>query len=243
MTDALGDVVTRTCARGGKVIIPSFALERAQEVLFALKQLERGGRLPRVPIYVDSPLTVRLTEIFKLHPECYDSETAALLAGSDSPFELEGLRYISDVAASQAVTAAPGPAIVIAASGMCEAGRVLHHLQASIGDPRSAVVIVGFQAQHTLGRRLVERRSQVRIFGVMRERAAEVVVLNGFSAHADQHGLIDFAAEVARRGRLRRVLLVHGEPRPQETLAAQLRARGVCDDVHALAMGETVRLS
>jgi len=226
MGDELGEVVRRTHARGGKIIIPSFALERTQEVVFELKVLLRKGQIPALPVYVDSPLTVKLTDIFKLHPECYDAETRALLQGHDSPFDFEGLRYVSEVEESKAIDAEDRPAIIISASGMCEAGRVLHHLRAAIGDARSTVVIVGFQAPHTLGRRLVEGRHEVKIFGVPHTRRAEVVVLNGFSAHADQQGLIDYAESVRREGPLRRVILVHGEPRPQEALTRALTARG-----------------
>lgn len=241
-TEALGEAVNRTCGRGGKVIIPSFALERAQEVIFALKKLRIQGRLPKLPVYVDSPLIVKLTEVFKLHPECYDERAAQLLHGTDSPFEFEGLRYVSEISDSKAIDKAPGPAIVISASGMCEGGRVLHHLQAAVDDPRNTVVIVGFQAQHTLGRRLVEHQERVRIFGSMHDLAAEVVVLNGFSAHADQEGLLAFASEVARKGRLRSVILVHGEPHGQSVLADLLRRREICSTIQAPAMGERLRL-
>jgi metallo-beta-lactamase family protein len=243
MTEMLGDVVARTAARGGKLVIPSFALERAQEVVFALKKLQRQGRLPKLPVYVDSPLTVKLTDVFKLHPECYDEEVARLLQGADSPFEFDGLRYVSDVADSKAIDAESGPSIVISASGMCEGGRILHHLQATIGDPRNTVVIVGFQAQHTLGRRLVEHRSQVPIFGLMRDLAAEVVVLNGFSAHADQKGLLGFAREVSRKGDLREIVLVHGEPDAQSALAEQLRSQGICPNVLTPGFRERHRLA
>jgi metallo-beta-lactamase family protein len=243
VTEQLGQAVSRTVARGGKVIIPSFALERAQEVIYELRLLQLAKRIPALPVYVDSPLTVKLTDVFKLHPECFDAETSRLLHGADSPFDFEGLRYVSDVEESKHLDALQGPAIVISASGMCEAGRVLHHLQATIEDPRNAVLIVGFQAQHTLGRRLVEGRPQVRIFGLMRTRAAEVVVLNGFSAHADQRGLVEYAAETGRRGRLQRVVLVHGEPSAQEPLAALLRSQGICGEVLAPALGERVRLA
>jgi metallo-beta-lactamase family protein len=192
-------------------------------------------------VYVDSPLTVKLTEIFRLHPECYDEAARALLRGQDSPFEFEGLRYVSDVEESQRIDEEQRPSIIISASGMCEAGRVLHHLRATIGDSRNTVVIVGFQAPHTLGRRLVEGRDEVRIFGLPHRRFAEVVVLNGFSAHADQQGLIDFAEGVRRRGPLRRVILVHGEPQAQAALTAELFARGF-PTVDAPAPGTTLRL-
>lgn len=223
---ALAEAVSRTASRGGKVVIPSFALERAQEIVYSLGRLRAAGRIPALPVYVDSPLTVKLTEVFKLHPDCYDHETAALLAGGRSPFEFDGLHYVSEVEESKAIDASSRPAIIIAASGMCEGGRVLHHLQATIEDPANTVVIVGFQAQHTLGRRLVERRKEVRIFGVMRPRAAQVVVLDGFSAHADQKGLVSFAEAVRDRGALARVILVHGEPTAQTALARLLGDRG-----------------
>lgn len=242
MNDALAGVVARTCERGGKVIIPTFALERAQEVIFALKELRHAGRLPNVPVYVDSPLTVKLTEIFKLHPECYDRETSRLLHSADSPFDFDGLRYVSEVEDSKAIDAEEGPAIILSASGMCEGGRVLHHLQRFLGDPKSTVLIVGFMAEHTLGRRLVENRVEVKIFGVPYRRAAEIVVLNGFSAHADQQGLLKFAQSVAKSGDLRTVVLVHGEPAAQEALAALLERERVCRDVRIPEQGETLRL-
>lgn len=239
--EALAQTIQRTCQRGGKLIIPSFALERAQEIIYELKRLKGEGKIPRVPVYVDSPLTAKLTEVFKMHPDCYDREALAMLTSGDSPFEFEGLEYVSDVEASKAIDAREGPAIIISASGMCEGGRVLHHLRAHIERPENTVAIVGFQAEHTLGRRLVERREEVRIFGVPYRRAAEVVVLNGFSAHADQAGLLDFAERVRRRGKLRRVILVHGEPKAQAALREQLDERGF-PTVDAPAQRDRIRL-
>ncbi len=226
MEDELEAVIQRTVARGGKVIIPAFALERAQELVHVLHRLHAQRRLPAVPIFVDSPLTVKVTDVFKLHPDCYDEETAALLESSDGPFDVPGLRYVTDIAESGAICASSAPAVVISASGMCEAGRVLHHLRATISDRKNVVVIVGFQAQHTLGRRLVEGRDQVRIFGLEHERKAEVVVMNGFSAHADQSELIAFAESVRESGRLGPVALVHGELRAQRALRDLLVQRG-----------------
>jgi metallo-beta-lactamase family protein len=226
MDDDLCNVIKRTYQRGGKVIIPSFALERAQEIVYALKGLQSAGRLPKVKVYVDSPLTVKITDVFKLHPECYDKETRALLSGHNSPFEFDGLDYVESVEDSKAVSSSDEPAVIIAASGMCEAGRVLHHLRAGIEDPKNTVLIVGYQAQHTLGRRLVEKRERVKIFGVERERRADVVVLNGFSAHADQKDLIDYAVRCRERGPMKRVVLVHGDPKPQGVLAGKLEDEG-----------------
>jgi len=216
----------RVYERRGKIVIPSFALERAQEILYGLSTLQRQGRLPPFRIYVDSPLTVAITDVFKLHPECYDAEMRDMIAAGHSPFDLERLQYVSDVESSKAIAAEDEPSIIISASGMCEAGRVLHHLQRTVESPRNMVIIVGWQAQHTLGRRIVERRRQVRIFGVHRDLRAEVVVLNGFSAHADQADLIRNAEEARKRGPLEQVILVHGDPPAQDVLRDELRERG-----------------
>jgi metallo-beta-lactamase family protein len=224
----LAEIIRKTHARGGKVIIPSFALERAQELIYALKQLSKQGQIPRLPIYVDSPLTVNVTDVFRLHPECYDEEARALI-DTNSPFDFPELRYVSDRDESKAIDASPDPCVIISASGMCESGRVLHHLRSAIGAPENTVCIVGFQAQHTLGRRLVEQRSRVRIFGVERDRNCEIAVLNGFSAHADQRGLLEFTAAVADHGALSKIVLVHGEPSAQDALREELRARGFSD--------------
>lgn len=226
MEEDLAAVLQRTYARGGKVIVPSFALERAQEILLALKGLRKQGRMPPMPVYVDSPLVVKITEVFKLHPECFDEGARAMIDRGDSPFDFEQLRYVSEVEDSKALSRDESPAVIVAASGMCEAGRVVHHLRAGIENEKNTVMIVGFQAQHTLGRRLVEKRAKVKIFGVERDRRAEVVVLNGFSAHADQSDLLDYATQLRSRGHLDRVLLVHGEPKPQQQLSELLRARG-----------------
>jgi metallo-beta-lactamase family protein len=226
MDDDLAAVITRTYERGGRVLIPSFALERAQEVVFALKKLRRDNRIPKIPVFVDSPLTVKITDIFKLHPECYDTETRALLRGRDSPFDFADLHYVEDVEDSKAIDSRTGPSIIISASGMCEAGRILHHLKSSIEDEKNTVLIVGYQAQHTLGRRLVEQRARVRIFGVERDRRAEVVVLNGFSAHADQRDLVHYAESCRKNGKVSRLILVHGDPNPQKILADILTTKG-----------------
>ncbi len=236
-TGKLAEVISRVTARGGKVIIPSFALERAQEIVFALKVLKKQGLIPPVPVYVDSPLTVKITDVFKLHPECFRAETRALLTASQSPFEFDQLRYVSSTEDSKAIDADPAPAIIISASGMCEAGRVLHHLKATLEDEKNAVMIVGFQAAHTLGRRLVEHRARVKVFGVERDVRAEVVVMNGFSAHADQKDLASFVTAAQGSGKLRSVLLVHGEPGPQRALSEVLRQGGAAD-VRAPAQGD-----
>lgn len=241
MDEDLARVVNTTFKRGGKLIIPSFALERAQEVIFALKKLRKAGAIPHIPVFVDSPLTVRVTDVFKLHPECYDAETRALMRGNDSPFDFEDLSYIEDVEGSKRVSGSSTPSIVISASGMCEAGRILHHLRDAVEDPKNTVLIVGYQAVHTLGRRLVEKRLRVKIFGVERDRRCEVVVLNGFSAHADQRDLVEYAARCRERGAVERVFLVHGDPSPQKILAGKLRDRGF-DDVGIPKTGDRLAI-
>jgi len=157
-----------------------------------------------------------------MHPDCYDEEARKSLRGSDPPFDFEDVVYVSDAEDSKRIDAEDVPAIIISASGMCEAGRILHHLRAGIEDPRNTVVIVGFQAQHTLGRRIVERRPKVRVFGLERELRAEVVVLSGFSAHADQSDLLAYAQAVHTAGRLGGIALVHGEPAAQRVLKEKL---------------------
>ncbi len=239
MDEDLARVIDKTIGRGGKVVIPSFALERAQELVFALRRLREAGRLPAVPVYVDSPLTVRLTDVFRMHPDCFDAEMRAMLRRGDSPFDFPGLTYTSSVEESKAISMSDTPAVIISASGMCESGRVIHHLRSIVGSPKHTVMIVGWQAPHTLGRRLVELRPRVPIFGVEWERRCEVVVLNGFSAHADKSDLIDFAEAVREQGPLRRVALVHGEPASQQKLLAELEARGF-PEVRAPAPGESM---
>ena len=239
MDDELAEVVKRTYERGGKLLIPSFALERAQEVIFAMKRLQQQGRLPKIPVYVDSPLTVKITDVFRMHPDCYDDEARKMIDENNSPFDFEGLRYIDSVEDSKAIDASTTPSITISASGMCEAGRVLHHLRSNLGGKDHTVLIVGYQAQHTLGRRLVERRSRVRIFGVEQERRCEVKVLNGFSAHADQDDLVQFASEVREQGDLTDVALVHGEPKSLKTLYERMTEENF-SSVHRPMPGDRV---
>jgi metallo-beta-lactamase family protein len=241
MEDDLAAVLERTYKRGGKVVIPSFALERAQEILYSINALKKKGRMPKMPVYVDSPLTVKITDIFRLHPECYDAETRQLIRDNQSPFDFEEVRYVEDKEDSKAIDMSNEPCVIISASGMCEAGRIVHHLKATIEDEKNTVCIVGFQAQHTLGRRIVERRRRVRIFGVERDLRAEVVVMNGFSAHADQKDLVQYAADLKAHGSLTKILLVHGETPAQRALIAKMKERGLTD-AHAPPTGTTVEV-
>jgi metallo-beta-lactamase family protein len=236
MEDDLAAILKKTYDRGGKVIIPSFALERAQEILYSIRGLKKQGRMPKMPVYVDSPLTVKITDIFKLHPECYDAETRALIQANDSPFDFEEVHYVTDKEDSKAIDISPEPCVIISASGMCEAGRVVHHIKAACEHEKNTIAIVGFQAVHTLGRRIVERRPRIKIFGVERDLRAQVAVLNGFSAHADQHDLVEYAEDLKKRGPLQTVALVHGEPQAQAALREKLHEHGIAN-VHAPAPG------
>jgi metallo-beta-lactamase family protein len=236
--DELAALINDIVAKRGKLIIPSFALERTQEIVYALHQLVDAKKIPPVPVIVDSPLAVSLTSVFQNHPECFDAETLQFMAGSGDPFGFESLRFVDAVADSIALNTAGGPMVIISASGMCEAGRVLHHLRNGIESSSNTIAIVGFQAQHTLGRRISERRPEVKIFGVSRPLRARVEVLHGFSAHAGRSELLEYA-RLAGPG-IGNVFLVHGEPEAQEALAGTLRSEGL--NVTIPAPGDTVEV-
>jgi metallo-beta-lactamase family protein len=235
--ERLGQVVRQTAARGGKLVIPAFSVGRTQTVVFFLHQLINAGQLPDLPIFVDSPMAVRATEVFRAHPECFDAQTLQLLQEHPDLFGEERIRYVEKVHESIALNSHPGPCVIISASGMCEAGRVLHHLKHNIEDPRSTILIVGYQAPGTLGRRLVEREPEVRILGRSFTVKAEVVVLNGLSSHADHGDVLRSLRPLV--GSARQVCLVHGEPERATALADGLRSAGFAD-VAIPDRGETV---
>jgi metallo-beta-lactamase family protein len=222
-SDRVQRVVARVAERGGKIVVPSFSVGRTQEFVYCLHMLFKEGRLPEIPIFVDSPLAVNATEIFREHPECYDKETKALLEDAKDAFGFKGLKYTRSVDESKALNKRPGPFMVISASGMCEHGRILHHLKNSIENPRNCVLVIGYMAENTLGRRIVEREPVVRIFGEPHPLRAEVEVLNAFSAHAGEDDLFDFAAHLAEGGRLKRIFVVHGEPTRSRPMVDRLR--------------------
>lgn len=219
--DRLADTIVRTTARGGKIIVPAFAVGRTQQLIVLLHELTLEKRIPAVPVFVDSPLAVNVTEVFRRHPDCYDEETRRLLESTDDPFGFARLRYIRSAEESKALNDLRGPMVVISASGMCEAGRILHHLRNSVGDPRNTILITGFQAEHTLGRKLVDRLPEVPIFGEPYRLRAEVVKLNELSGHADQRELLAWMKPLV--GRLKKVFLVHGELPQANALAAAIR--------------------
>lgn len=223
MEDHLFEPISRAIQRKAKVVIPAFSVGRTQEIVYILHQLSTSGRLGHIPVFVDSPLSVNVTEVFRKHPECFDAETLAILNADDhnDPFGFDRLTYIHTLEESKALNDRPGPFIVISASGMCEAGRILHHLANTVDDPRNMVLIVGYQAENTLGKRLVMREPVVNIFGEPHNVKAEVVVLNSFSAHADHNELLEYLRRFPRRP-LRRIFVVHGDPDQCEKFGATL---------------------
>ena len=223
--DRLAEVVSETAARGGKVIIPAFAVGRTQEIVYRLDELTNEGRLPPIPVYVDSPLAVNVTEVFQRHPECYDEELLAYMENDNQPFGFARLTYVRDVQDLKRLNASRLPMVIISASGMCEAGRILHHLRNNVEDPKNTVMIVGFCAPHTLGRRIVERRPEVKIFGEPHRLRAHVEVMNSYSAHADEAELVEFVGHLDP-DRLQRIFLVHGDAERQLALRDALEAAG-----------------
>jgi metallo-beta-lactamase family protein len=225
--EELRQVAGRTLSRHGKVIIPAFAVGRTQEIVYALHQMIEAHQLPSVPVYVDSPLAVNATDIFKKHPECFDRETQAFIQADlhHTALGFDRLTYTRSVDESKALNDRKDPMIIIAASGMAETGRILHHLRNNIGNPKNTVLIVSWQAPYTLGRRLADQEKQVKIFGEEFQVRAEVVTIGGFSAHAGQDFLTEYALQV--KGRVKQVFLIHGEPDPAQALTQKLVEAGM----------------
>ncbi len=225
----LENIIKKTIGRGGKILIPAFSLGRTQELIYSLHKLSDEGRIPEgLPIYVDSPLSVNLTGVFKTNSKDLDEDAQKFfIKKQDDPFEFDRLRYVSSVEESKALNALNGPAIIISSSGMCEHGRILHHMKNNITDHRNTLLIVGYQAANTLGRKLVEKEKEVRIFGKPYEVKMEVKVMNAYSAHADQSDLLDFINKV--KG-LKKIILVHGEQESQDDLKKALIINGRKED-------------
>jgi metallo-beta-lactamase family protein len=222
----LGRVVSETASRGGRVLIPAFALGRTQEIVYELHALARDALIPSIPIYIDSPLASDVTAVFDLHRDVYD-KTEKMVRDVGKLFRFPLVRYIRTADESKSLNSAHGPMVIIAASGMAEAGRILHHLAHGASNPRNTILIVGFQAEHTLGRRIVERRPFIKVFGEELPLKAQVKVINGYSAHADRAGLLAWLDAVRSKSPdLSKVFLVHGEPAAQDAFAADVRERG-----------------
>lgn len=196
----------------GRVIIPAFSLGRTQQIVYLLNHLFQEGKLPRLPIFVDSPLAMRITDLHREHSDQFDGTARHTLKTDDDLFAFEGLHYVQDRRESQSLNYRKGPFVVIAAGGMCENGRVRHHLKHAVADKRNTVLLIGFQAEHTLGRRLQERRETVKIFDRVLPLKCRVEKLDGLSAHADVEDLKWWIGEIAKRGSIGECFLVHGEP-------------------------------
>jgi metallo-beta-lactamase family protein len=220
----LGELVREVAGRGGKVLVPAFALGRAQELIYSLHRLWRARSIPEIPVFVDSPLAVDVTAVFRFHPEIFDRREELIESGA-TVFDFPLVRYVRDAADSRRLNTLPGPAVIVAASGMAESGRILHHLIHHLGDHRNCVLFVGFQAEHTLGRRLQEGAERVAILGEQVERRAQVVTIGGYSAHADRTELRQWVRSLG--GPVRRAFVVHGEPAALDVMASLLREEGV----------------
>lgn len=240
MRKELGAIVRATASRGGRVLVPAFAVGRTQEIIYDLHMLLREGQIPQIPIYVDSPLAIDATGVFAMHREAFDP-SEKLLNHIGDPFDFPLVRYTRAVEESKALNALNAPAVIIAASGMAESGRILHHLAHGAPEPRNTILIVGFQAEHTLGRRIVERRPEIRVFGEDVPLRAEVQVLNGYSAHADRDEMIRWLGETSNAARRRPpVTLVHGEQEVQNDFAKTLHGLGYKTAIPAA--GESIRI-
>ena len=217
----LQEVINRTYNRGGKIIIPSFAVERTQELLYYIHELTREGKIPKIKVFIDSPLAVNITEVFRRFPEWFDEETQEYFRRGDDPFTHLNIEYVRSVDRSKELNEINYPVIIISASGMAEAGRILHHLKNNIGNPKNTIMIVGFMAENTLGRKLADGWKEVPILGEKHRVRAEVFVSHAFSAHADKNELRDY---VRKMGKVKKVFVVHGEETQSLELAIQLQA-------------------
>ena len=221
-------ITKRTLERGGKLIIPAFAVGRTQEIVFHLNEMMFNRDVPPAPVFVDSPLAVHASKVFREHPECFDEETRQFVQEARHPaLDFKMLTYIQSVEESKALNERTDPMIIISASGMAETGRILHHLKNNIENPKNTICIVSWQAPETLGRRLADREEQVRIFGETYDRKAEVATIGGLSGHAGQDLLIQYATRVKQSAK--KVFLVHGEERQAGVLMGKLHEQGLQD--------------
>jgi metallo-beta-lactamase family protein len=236
----LEKVIAETVADGGKTIIPIFAIERAQELIYYLNRLLHAKRIPEVPVFLDSPMAADVNEVFRRHRECFDAEARAMTANGESLLKFPSLRIARTVRESMAINAMHGPAIVMATSGMCTAGRIKHHLAHHIGNPTDTILFVGYQAAGTLGRQILDGDREVRIHGISRLVRARIRQIQGISGHADRNGLLKWLGYFQRPPR--RLFLTHGEPQASVALADAVRTTLGWQDVSVPEYRETVEL-
>lgn len=235
-SDRFGSILRDAIKRGGKILIPSFAVERTQQLLYVLHELFESGAIPHLPVYVDSPLAVSATEIYRLHPDAFNDEVYEALFQRQNPFGFEDLTLVRSVAGSKALNDIEGVAIIISASGMCEAGRILHHLKNNISKSATTILFVGYCAENTLGRRIRDGERVVPIFGNSTTVRAKIEILDSFSGHADHSELLDYFGRIT--GPKSRVWLVHGEPAAATALRAALQPTHT-GTVEIAVLGET----
>ncbi len=221
--DHFAEIIRQAVKRGGKILIPAFAVERTQQLLFVLHDLFERGEIPQIPVFVDSPLAVSATEIYRLHPDAFNDEVYKTLFERENPFGFEHLTLVRSVSGSKSLNDLHGVAIIISASGMCEAGRILHHLKNNISDPKTTVLFVGYCADNTLGRRIRDREPEVPILGGRYKVRAKIEIIDSFSGHADHSELLDYFDRIS--GPKQRVWLVHGESDKSENLRVALADR------------------
>jgi len=223
ISDSLAEVVNSTWKAGGNIIIPSFALERSQELLYYMNELLRGNRIPHIMVFLDSPMTISINEVFEHHPELFDKEMSQLIRQNESPFDFPGLRMIQTVDESKALNHISGTVMIIAGSGMCTGGRVKHHLVTNISRPESTILFVGYQAIGTLGRQIMDGAQKVRILGQEYPVGARIAAIHGFSAHADRNELFRWLSGLRKAPK--RVFVVHGEFEVARQFSAFLEER------------------
>ena len=226
ITARLRDYILDIVQQKSKLVIPAFSVGRTQQILFFLNELLREKRIPQVPIYVDSPLSLKATQIYARHKSCYGEKASELLRRGIELFRMPGLEFLSTAEQSKALNKAAGPMIIIAASGMCEGGRILHHLQNTVSDPRNIILIVGYQAEGTLGRRIVELTSPLKILGESFDLQARVHTINALSAHADRDALRAWVKAMNPEGKVKHVFAVHGEPEKVNAMCQILHEEG-----------------
>lgn len=237
MTKKAQDLLEHARLHKSKIIVPAFAVGRTQELIMRIKNLVGEGRVDPIPIYIDSPLAGKATEVFRRHRECFDEETLKTFSSDDDPFASRYIHFVSSPEDSKRLNTMKGPMVIISSSGMCEGGRIVHHLKHAIQDEANVIVFVGFQAEHTLGRKLVEGWDVVPIFGVPMKRRAQIVKFNGLSAHADRHDLLAYVRAIDPHPS--RVFVVHGEEKQALSLAAAIQAEHPSMEINVPHMGST----
>ncbi len=242
--NAKGDLekaINKTVERGGKIIVPSFAMERTQEIIYHLHELHNEKRIPNIPIFIDSPLAINVTQVFRRNLQYLDDEAQVMIRKYEDPFGFGRVQYVRSVEDSKQLNYMDNSMIIISASGMCEAGRILHHLKNNIEDNRNTILVVGYMAENTLGRRIVEREKRVKVFGEEYNLEADVVAIDAFSAHADRDELLEYIRGCGPN--LKRVFIVHGEEEQSLVFANAVRKMNPALEVTVPQEGESIELN